>query len=144
MTGKRLYVLAMLAAIVPALIVTMPAPQAHAKDGRNAAFVFGLVTGAVGAAILYDHHTRRDVRWSRVRNHYHRGYYGRCHIHNGVRHCHRARNYRPARTYYAPQRSYRPKPWTKRWYRYCLNKYRSFNPRTGYYRTYSGKRRFCR
>ncbi len=37
-----------------------------------------------------------------------------------------------------------PKPWTPEWYDYCYNKYRSFNANTGYYRTYSGKLRFCR
>ena len=35
-------------------------------------------------------------------------------------------------------------PWTPEWYDYCANTYRSFNPRTGYYWTYSGTKRFCR
>ncbi len=35
-------------------------------------------------------------------------------------------------------------PWTPEWYSYCSRKYRSFNPRTGYYTTYSGYQRFCR
>ncbi len=39
---------------------------------------------------------------------------------------------------------YRPRPWTPEWYDYCAAKYRSFNPETGYYRTYSGRYRFCR
>ena len=39
---------------------------------------------------------------------------------------------------------YRPRPWTPEWYDYCMSKYRSFNPETGYYRTYSGRLRFCR
>ena len=39
---------------------------------------------------------------------------------------------------------YHPRPWTPAWYDYCAAKYRSFNPRTGYYRTYSGRYRFCR
>lgn len=38
----------------------------------------------------------------------------------------------------------RPEPWTAAWYDYCGSKYRSFNPQTGYYRTYSGKNKFCR
>ena len=41
--------------------------------------------------------------------------------------------------YYGP-----PRPWTRAWYRHCSRTYRSFNPRTGYYVTYSGHRRFCR
>ncbi|WP_346910570.1 BA14K family protein [uncultured Roseibium sp.] len=39
---------------------------------------------------------------------------------------------------------YRPAPWTPQWYRYCSSKYRSFNPNTGYFVTYSGHRKFCR
>jgi len=47
------------------------------------------------------------------------------------------------RRYYRAYR-YRPQPWTPEWYDYCMSKYRSFNPETGYYRTYSGRLRFCR
>lgn len=35
-------------------------------------------------------------------------------------------------------------PWSPEWYDYCEGKYRSFNPRTGYYTTYGGEQRFCR
>ncbi|WP_338048973.1 BA14K family protein [Rhodoligotrophos defluvii] len=34
-------------------------------------------------------------------------------------------------------------PWTPAWYRYCQQRYRSFNPQTGYFRTGSGQYRFC-
>ncbi len=37
-----------------------------------------------------------------------------------------------------------PRPWTNDWYAYCGSKYRSFNPRTGYYLSYSGNHVFCR
>ncbi|MBO9423649.1 BA14K family protein [Labrenzia sp. R4_1] len=58
----------------------------------------------------------------------------------------------PPTYYYAPRRvyrpapvvTYRPAPWTNAWYNYCSSKYRSFNPRTGYYLAYSGNYRFCR
>lgn len=141
MTGRRFYVYALIAAILPALAITLPTSKAEAKDGRNAAFVAGLVVGAVGGAAIYSH---SQSRWRGVRNHYHRGYYGRCHTHNGVRHCHSGRSYVP--TYRKPARVYydRPQPWTRAWYRYCTSKFRSFNPRTGYYTTYSGRKRFCR
>jgi uncharacterized protein YcfJ len=43
-----------------------------------------------------------------------------------------------------PQRGGGLEPWTPGWYDYCGRKYRSFNPNTGYYTTYSGKKRFCR
>ncbi len=38
----------------------------------------------------------------------------------------------------------RPQPWTAAWYSYCSNRYRSFNPNTGYFLAYSGQYRFCR
>lgn len=40
--------------------------------------------------------------------------------------------------------AYGPRPWSNDWYAYCSSKYRSFNPRTGYFVTYSGDHRFCR
>ncbi len=50
-----------------------------------------------------------------------------------------APHYVPAPVYYG-----RPAPWTPEWYRYCASKYRSFDPSTGYFRTYSGRAKFCR
>lgn len=37
----------------------------------------------------------------------------------------------------------RYEPWSKSWYRYCANKYRSFNASTGTYRGYDGRNHFC-
>jgi hypothetical protein len=37
-----------------------------------------------------------------------------------------------------------PEPWTPAWYSYCAAKYRSFDPRTGQFLSYSGDYRFCR
>jgi len=37
-----------------------------------------------------------------------------------------------------------PEPWTPAWFRYCRKKHATFDPKTGYYLTRSGKRRFCR
>jgi hypothetical protein len=37
-----------------------------------------------------------------------------------------------------------PEPWTEAWYDYCHAKYRSFNPRTGEFLSYSGEYKFCR
>ncbi|MEP3048420.1 MAG: BA14K family protein [Roseibium sp.] len=48
-----------------------------------------------------------------------------------------------APAYRAPVVSYRPAPWSPAWYNYCASKYRSFNPRTGYFLAYSGQYRFC-
>ena len=56
-------------------------------------------------------------------------------------HRHHQRYYAPApaTVYYG-----RPAPWTAAWYEYCHARYRSFNPHTGYFTTYSGRKRFCR
>ncbi len=45
--------------------------------------------------------------------------------------------------YYQPP-AYRPVQWSPEWIAYCARKYKSFNPRTGTYRTYSGRVRTCR
>nr|WP_255561389.1 BA14K family protein [Pseudohoeflea sp. DP4N28-3] len=46
-------------------------------------------------------------------------------------------------TYRAPASGGRYEPWSPSWYRYCDNKYRSFNPNTGTYRGYDGRDHFC-
>ncbi|WP_417771063.1 BA14K family protein [Stappia sp.] len=38
---------------------------------------------------------------------------------------------------------YAPEPWSREWYAYCADKFRSFEPRTGTYTTYGGEKRFC-
>ncbi len=52
----------------------------------------------------------------------------------------------------APRRHYEPEvitydsglePWSREWFRYCSNRYRSFNPETGTYRGYDGQNHFC-
>ena len=49
-------------------------------------------------------------------------------------------------SYHAPAPVYhgRPAPWTPAWYSYCSSRYRSFNPNTGYFVSYSGHHVFCR
>jgi hypothetical protein len=37
-----------------------------------------------------------------------------------------------------------PHPYTAQWYAYCADKYVSFEPRTGLYTTYGGRKRLCR
>ena len=143
MTGRKTLIYVLMMAVLPALIITIPTSQAQARNGRTAAFVFGFVAGATGTAIIYNHNRQR---WGRVRNHYHRGYYKGCHTHNGVRHCHRQKRYRSAPVYYSQPKVYykRPKAWSRSWYRYCSKRYRTFNPRTGYYFYKPGRKRLCR
>lgn len=53
--------------------------------------------------------------------------------------------YRPAPAYRREVVvQYGPEPWTREWYSYCTTKYRSFDPQTGYYVTYSGTTQLCR
>lgn len=51
---------------------------------------------------------------------------------------------RPSQTRVTAARATSPRPWSNDWYAYCGSKYRSFNPRTGYFVTHSGDYRFCR
>jgi BA14K-like protein len=37
-----------------------------------------------------------------------------------------------------------PDPYTAQWYAYCSGKYVSFEPRTGLYTSFSGRKRLCR
>lgn len=55
----------------------------------------------------------------------------------------RSRAYVDPPRYYQPP-AYRPVQWSPEWVAYCARKYKSFNPRTGTYRTYSGRVRMCR
>jgi BA14K-like protein len=48
----------------------------------------------------------------------------------------------PPPAYYGPV-AYGPPPWSPDWYAYCSSRYRSFNPRTGYFMGYDGVPRFC-
>ena len=52
-----------------------------------------------------------------------------------------------APVYYAPPPAVyygRPAPWTDEWYDYCASKYRSFDPVSGTFQPYHGRRRLCR
>ena len=62
----------------------------------------------------------------------------------------------PPADYYAPPprvvyRTYEPapvyaggvRPWTGPWYRYCEDRYRSFDPRSGTFIGYDGRSHFC-
>lgn len=56
--------------------------------------------------------------------------------------------YRPRYVYEQPRRVYYEdyatfEPWTREWYRYCSDRYRSFDPSDGTFVGYDGVRRFC-
>ncbi|CAN7340020.1 BA14K family protein [Phyllobacterium sp. LjRoot231] len=52
---------------------------------------------------------------------------------------------RPVRVYreVAPRYYGAAQPWSPGWYRYCANRYRSFDPETGTFRGYDGREYFC-
>lgn len=55
---------------------------------------------------------------------------------------------RPVRVYEQPRPVYVERyssfePWTRDWYRYCSDRYRSFDPQSGTFMGYDGVRRFC-
>jgi hypothetical protein len=52
---------------------------------------------------------------------------------------------RPVRVYreVAPRYYGGAQPWSPSWYRYCADRYRSFNPETGTFRGYDGRDYFC-
>ncbi|EFO31075.1 conserved hypothetical protein [Roseibium sp. TrichSKD4] len=59
-------------------------------------------------------------------------------------------HYRPPVNHYRPAPAPGPvyhnvrfEPWTPAWYRYCSQKFRSFEPQSGTYMTYRGVRKFC-
>jgi hypothetical protein len=104
-------------AIVAGTLIASSANTAHAGNGWGVAagVAGGLAAGAIiGSALSQPRYV-------------------------GPRYYAPRRYYRPA-----PVVRYRPAPWTNEWYNYCSSKYRSFNPRTGYFLAYSGNYRFCR
>lgn len=121
------------------LMVALPAAQArdhwhrhHHRGGGGdavAAGVIGLATGAIIGGVIANSGPRYEER----------RYYDA-----------------PPPRYYRPQPVYRPapqpvyreyrgsyEPWTREWYRYCGDRYRSFNPSTGTFVGYDGVTRFC-
>ena len=50
----------------------------------------------------------------------------------------------PRPLYRVAPRGYAPAYGSGEWYRYCADKYRSFDPRSGTYQPYHGPRRVCR
>ncbi|MBZ9853381.1 BA14K family protein [Mesorhizobium sp. CA13] len=136
---NRIFKTAVLSAAVAAtMLVALPAANAddwrhhrhHGHGDAVAAGVLGLAAGAlIGGALANQQPPPRDY--------YDDDYYDR-----DVR-------IRPApvRRYYAePQVVYADRyaePWTRGWYDYCSDRYRTFNPRTGTFTGNDGEQHFC-
>lgn len=102
------------------------------KDNTGAAIAAGIVGLAAGAVILGTLNNNRQQRYVAPRH--------------APQVYHQQRTYQP-QGYQAPrvvEYDTRPQPWTQEWYSYCASKYRSFNPQTGRFLTYSGQYKLCR
>lgn len=121
------------------LVAAMPAAQAgerwRQRDYRGgdmlAAGVLGLATGALIAGAARPAPIYRE-------RYYDDGYYAPPPVVYE----------RPVRVYEQPRRVYVERyatfePWTNEWYRYCSDRYRSFDPSSGTFVGYDGVRRFC-
>jgi BA14K-like protein len=144
-----------LLALATAATAIAPVTQASADDWRHrrhnhnadalVAGVIGLAAGAIIIGALADQNRPRPVYRERVYDEpvYDEPVY-----------------VEPDEDYYPPQP--RPRvvrrpqviysdnyagdlePWSRNWYRYCANRYQSFNPATGTYRGYDGLNHFCK
>ncbi len=125
------------------------------KGTRN--FVYGAIAGVAGLAALNS--LSRGGYYNR--GYYNQGYYNSGYYNTGYRYrrnyysddyYYRQPYYRSNyRTYYrsrhqARRQGYnrRPVAWSRAWYRYCANKYRSFRRSDGTFQPYNGGRRVCR
>jgi hypothetical protein len=128
------------AAVAGTMLAALPAANAddwghhrrHHNGDAIAAGVLGLAAGAlIGGALANDQPPRYADRY------YDDGYYDRDVV---VRPA-------PVRRYYVePQVVYADRyaePWTRGWYEYCSDRYRSFNSRTGTFTGNDGEQHFC-
>lgn len=144
-TIKSFVIAASIAAVGIGSVSTAQAHQIHVKhhhqqhvqkqNNGNNAVVWGIIGLAAGAIIAGSANNRSSQR--RViapQQHY-----------PSANHYPQAPRptYRQKRQYQHSQRAQGYEPWTKGWYNYCDNKYRSFNPRTGTFRGYDGRDHFC-
>lgn len=110
----------------------------HTKDDTGKWVVAGIIGLAAGAIIL------SEVNKSKHRNTNKDTLIGRVQpqpIHDG-----HGADFWPntqSQPYTQTQNRPRIQPWTNAWYRWCAERYRSFNPRTGTYRGLDGFDHFC-
>lgn len=125
-------------AVAATTLSALPSAQADDWGGRRyyrhhgsgdlvAAGVLGLAVGALAAGLTTP---RRDVPYYVDEDYVDRAPPRRAYV---VR--------EPQVIYADRYSSY--EPWTRDWYQYCSDRYRSFNPRTGTFVGYDGVRRFC-
>lgn len=105
--------------------------RSHSGNGDLlAAGILGLAAGALIVGATTQPRTRHV--------------YERPVVYDGYRYRRPDRHYYPA----APRSGYVAyaedlEPWSRGWFRYCSDRYRTFNPETGTYFAYGGEKRFC-
>lgn len=122
------------AAALATVLVSMSTASADHRHWRHhdrgdavALGVIGLAAGAIIGGAIADSRANQRVYIDPPRSHYRPA----------------PRRYYPAAPAYRPVVTYSYEPWTAGWYRYCSDRYRSFNPDSGTFIGYDGREHFC-
>lgn len=122
------------------------------RDRRAAAAIFGLAAGAIigGALAAPRNRVYVDPGYDGYVYYERRVPHGVPQVYSAPRRIYRDDDvvyYAPRvvepQVYVAPSRAGRYEPWTAGWFSSCEARYRSFDPRTGTFLGYDGRRHFC-
>ena len=143
---NRIFKTAVLSAAMAAtMLVALPAANAdewrhhrhHGNGDAIAAGVLGLAAGALIGGALANDRPPPDANRYYDDGYYNDGYYDRD---VRIRPAPVRRYYVEPRVVYANRYA---EPWTRDWYEYCSDRYRSFNSRTGTFTGNDGEQHFC-
>ena len=146
---NRVFKTVILSTAVAAMTLTA-LPAANARDWRRhhhssngdaiAAGVLGLATGAIIAGALSNPRPAYADDGYYNDGYYNDGYYEqrRYYVRPAP-----VRNYYPARPQVVYNDGYALEPWTREWVRYCSDRYRTFDARSGTFTGYDGQQHFC-
>ena len=143
---NRIFKTAVLSAAMAAtMLVALPAANAdewrhhrhHGNGDAVAAGVLGLAAGALIGGALANDRPPPDANRYYDDGYYNDGYYDRD---VRVRPAPVRRYYVEPRVVYADRYA---EPWTRDWYEYCSDRYRTFNSRTGTFTGNDGEQHFC-
>ena len=143
---NRIFKTAVLSAAMAAtMLVALPAANAdewrhhrhHGNGDAVAAGVLGLAAGALIGGALANDRPPPDANRYYDDGYYNDGYYDR---EVRVRPAPVRRYYVEPRVVYADRYA---EPWTRDWYEYCSDRYRTFNSRTGTFTGNDGEQHFC-
>ena len=143
---NRIFKTAVLSAAMAAtMLVALPTANAdewrhhrhHGNGDAIAAGVLGLAAGALIGGALANDRPPPDANRYYDDGYYNDGYYDR---EVRVRPAPVRRYYVEPRVVYADRYA---EPWTRDWYEYCSDRYRTFNSRTGTFTGNDGEQHFC-